>query len=62
MCGKKFLCVWATSVYKETFVWTTGVLGKMKKRNLWTWIDFVYRPCDVKRKSSNACTEKVCHV
>ena len=57
MCGKKFLCVWGMSVYKETFVWTTCVCWE-KQKNLWTRIGFVYRLCDIKKKGSDVYTKK----
>ena len=57
MRKKGFLCVWATSIYRETFVWTTGVFWE-KRKIFEQKIGFVYRLCDIKKKSFDVYTKK----
>ena len=43
------MCVSNKCIWRNFCVNYKCVLGKMK--NLWMWIGFVYRPCDVKRRA-----------
>ena len=56
MRGKEFLCVWATSVYEGTFVWTVGACWEKWKQT------YIIQKNQVKKYQKDICIDILTNV